>query len=331
MSLGDFIDKKRTEVRSEGFRTAAYRGVGEVLSKALAGHAKRKATPIWAADWDVALVLDATRADLWREVAPEFGLGTETKFSVGSASVEWIAETFADRHREAWQQTGHVTANPHTGHPADFSPLTDPSVYPLRERGLPYLDEVWSDQWKTREDLPTVLPEIVTDRAMWAWERRERLGFEQLVVHYMQPHIPFRSHPEWSPGWSNKLQFGKPLDQYGKKDDWAKLRDGELERSEVWAAYADNLRWVLGEVERWAETTGARILVTADHGNGMGEWGIYGHPPESGAGVLREVPWVVTDGRDERPMDYDLQGDPPVIDTTGGDERQARLEALGYA
>lgn len=331
MTLADFIAKKRREVQAEGFATAAYRGVGEPASKALSGYADRRATPIWDAEWDVALVLDAARADLWAEVAPEYDLPSASTWSVGSASVEWIAKTFDDEYRDAWSHTGHVTANPHTGHPPDFNTYTDGNVYPLRERGLPYLDEVYVDRWKTTEDLPTVEPKYVTDRAMWAWDRRERLGFDQLLVHYMQPHIPFRSRPEWSPGWSNKLQFGKPLAQYGKRDDWEQLRDGDLDADEVWAAYADNLRWVLDEVQRWLETTDATVLITADHGNGMGEWGVYGHPPGNGLPDLRRVPFVTVKGTRERDMQYSVTADPPVHREPKASEKTTdKLQALGY-
>lgn len=326
MSLHDFIQKKQREVQTHGPLYAAKTSIEEATVKGLSTYADYKATPIWAVNWDICLVLDATRYDLWQEVAPEFDLPTEYEYSVGSASVEWIAKTFSDEYRDTWQNTAHVSANPHTGHPSDFSKHTT-DVYPLRERSIPYLDEVWVDQWHTQDGLKTVVPEKVTDRAMYAWDTQT--GFEKLLVHYMQPHIPFRKHPEWSPGWSNKLQFGKPLSQYGKKGDWKKLKDGEIDRDEFWDAYKDNLRWVLTEVQRWIESTDATLLITADHGNGMGEMGIYGHPPGNGLPELRKVPFVTVNGINDRQMEYEIDANPPVV-SSDDPGRNERLEALGY-
>lgn len=326
MSLNDFIRKKQREVHEHGALYAGKTGLQEATVKAFAQYADYKATPIWDVEWDICLVLDATRYDLWKEVAPEYNLPIESKCSVGSASVEWIDKTFSDRYYGDWKDTAHVSANPHTGHPSDFSKHTT-DVYPLREHGLPYLDEVWVDQWHTKDGLKTVIPERVTERAMYAWDTQT--GFDKLLVHYMQPHIPFRKHPEWSPGWSNKLQFGKPLSQYGKKDDWDKLKAGLIEEDELWDAYKDNLRWVLEEVQRWQETTDATILITADHGNAMGEFGIYGHSPGNGLPELRKVPFVTIEGNGHREMDYTLNTSPPVLsDDNPG--RNAQLQALGY-
>lgn len=327
MSLNDFIQKKRTEIEDNGLRHATETAIGELSQKALAPYADYRSTPIWDREWDICLVLDATRYDLWQEVASEYNLPSESGYSVGSASVEWINNTFSDQFHSEWLETAHVTANPHTGHPSDFSQHTSASVYPLRERGLPYLDEVWVDQWHTQDGLKTVVPERVTDRAMYAWNTQH--SFDRLLVHYMQPHIPFRTHPEWSPGWSNKLQFGKPLAQYGKKDDWMKLKAGLIDADDLWNAYKDNLRWVLDEVQRWIETTDATILITSDHGNAMGEFGIYGHPPKSGVPELRKVPAVTVEGTNETTMEYTLHGNPPVI-SDGKPGRKEQLEALGY-
>lgn len=327
MTLTDFITKKQAEITEHGVTYAGKTAIQEASAKALAPISDYRSTPIWAVDWDICLVLDATRYDLWKEVAPEYNLPTNSAYSVGSASVEWINNTFSDQYQSEWVETAHVTANPHTGHPSDFSQHTSDSVYPLRERGLPYLDEVWVDQWHTQEGLKTVVPERVTDRAMYAWNTQH--SFDRLLVHYMQPHIPFRTHPEWSPGWSNKLQFGKPLAQYGKKDDWMKLKAGLIDEDELWDAYKDNLRWVLDEVQRWIETTDATILITADHGNAMGEFGIYGHPPKSGVPELRKVPFVTVEGNGNKAIKYRLNAEPPVW-SEHDPGRNEQLEALGY-
>lgn len=334
MTVRDFAAKKACEIRREGPARAIRTGVHEVSSKAYAPISAWRSTPIWDAEWDICLVLDACRYDLWCAVAPRFGFDATAGWSVGSASVEWLNETFADRHRDGWERTGYVTGNPHTAKTPDFGPFTDASVYPLADRGLPYLDEVWVDQWNV-DEFETVRPEIMTSRGLYAWANRERYDFDQLVVHYMQPHIPFRSG-EWTEGWKNTLAFGEHPQDSDAKGDWEKLRDGEVESGRFWRAYVDNLEWVLGEVLEWQARSDGTILVTADHGNAAGECGLWGHPPGSPCPALRKVPWVKIDGEGKWPAAPEPPGEPPVIAAKHTDDEWAesdlgdRLSALGY-
>lgn len=336
MSLKDFAAKKKRQIRTEGVSHAVWTAAQEVAVKSARPYARHKARPIWADEWDVCLVLDACRWDLWKEVvlpkwdaipAVDTPRLTKSHYSVGSASVEWINETFADSHESHWKRTGYVTGNPHTARTPEFSKqFADESVYPLQGRGLPYLDEVWADQWG--EGFETVPPGPMTERGFYAWNNRERYGFDKLIVHYMQPHIPFRQS-DWSDGWRNTLAFGENPMHMDRKGDWEKLRDGEIDITEFWNAYKDNLLWVLEEVNRWIEETNARILITSDHGNAKGEWGFWGHPPGNPLPCLRKVPWVIVDGVGDNKMEVEVPGTPPV--NAGQDPNvQERLEALGY-
>lgn len=332
--LRAFTGKWYRYARTQGL-SAALRGAGGeaglwALYQLNRPFDRRRA--IWADEWDVCLVLDSCRADLYAEVAAEYEWlpdRVSVERSVGSASPEWISETFAPEYHDDMRQTGYVTANPFSGKSGDELDIMNSEVYPLADAPLAYLDEVWRDQWPASPELPTVAPETVTERALWAWANRDRWGIDRLLVHYMQPHIPFRSRPEWCEGWD--------LDGFGTggghgKNDWHMVRDGELDADEFWAAYRDNLRWVLGEVERWRELTDASILVTSDHGNGMGEWGIWGHPPRNAAPALRKVPWVRLEGLGETEVAPAPEGDPPVTAGAESGDRDvdAQLEALGY-
>jgi hypothetical protein len=169
-------------------------------------------------------------------------------------------------------------------------------VYPLEDRGLAHLDEVWRDSWGDNDyGVETADPGTVTDRAMAAWQHREELSMDRMVVHYMQPHMPFRSQPEWFNGWGDVWDFGD-VENQDDVDIWLKLRDGQFGPDVFWRAYADNLEWVLEEVRRWADESEATILITSDHGNAKGEWGQWSHPPGSSNPVLRRVPWCIVEG-----------------------------------
>lgn len=335
MSLKQFLEKHATITKEHGPLTAAKMASQEVGLRLCEPLAKLYSTPIWAADFDVCLVLDACRYDLWRETIglnrqiddyrhPDFyttlGRHTASRWSVGSASLHWINETFADRYKSDWSGAGYVTANPFSAkEPGDLNQLHD-SVYPLEDRGLGYLDEVWQDSWPMSKDMPTVDPKTLTNRAMHAYQIHDG----PIVVHYMQPHVPFKTNPEWFGDWGGKEHFAEPVED-ADKDVWLKMRDNEIPEGELWRAYRDNLEWVLKEVERWYEQTDAKLLVTSDHGNAKGEYGQYCHPPYSANPYLRKVPWVELEGvGDNTNLTVDV---PPETTDSNVDEQ---LRALGY-
>jgi hypothetical protein len=328
MSLQDFITKEYRLAKEQGLRTAIDQATSEVAMKALNPVADYKSTPIWDADFDVCLVLDACRYDLWEEVTSQtikLNEQTGSKWSVGSASPEWISKTFAPQYDQEVALTGYVTANPFSSKQGSENRFVDQAVYPLESRGFAYLDEVWQDAWPASDELPTVDPATLTARAFWAYKNRD---MDKLVVHYMQPHIPFKKQPEWTDGWESTGTFGEPAKNADTKDDWHKVRDGEIPEDEFWNAYVANLEWVLHEVERWIRKTDARILVTSDHGNAMGEYGQWGHPPGSANPALRKVPWVSVDGANMQPInDSEVEQPPQTSDSDSIDEQ---LAALGY-
>lgn len=336
MSLKDFAQKHAQITNEHGPLTAATMASQEVMLRALEPVVQATATPIWDPEWDVCLVLDATRYDLWREVVGVKGkhptditywkdylaANTEARYSVGSASIHWIQETFSEDHRAEWENAAYVTANPFSGKEPDRMPELDNDVYPLEDRNLCYLDEVWQDAWPMSDELPTVDPAVLTDRAFWAYQNT---GCDRLVVHYMQPHIPFKKRPEWFGDWGGTKHFGEPGGE--GKDTWLKVRDNELPKDEVWNAYAANLEWVLREVRRWYAETDARILITADHGNAIGEFGQYSHPPFSANPYLRKVPWTIIEGVGDGEVASSAR-EPPQSTSETAVEKQ--LDALGY-
>ncbi|WP_276280667.1 hypothetical protein [Halorussus caseinilyticus] len=267
-------------------------------------------------DWDVLVVLDACRTDLMREVADDYPfLGEVGTFdSPGSHSQEWMAANFGDDRREEIRDTAYVTANPFS------EKMLDADSFAV-------LDEVWRYAWD--DELGTVPPRPVTDRAISV--ARERSP-DRLVVHYMQPHVPFVA--EGQSGDLTPSTFGG-----GERFDstWTDLQTGELDRGEVWESYRANLELALDDVALLAENVDAdRLVVTADHGNALGEWGVYEHPQGVPLSCLRRVPWCVTDAEDRGEYDPDSYRQRGRDDPNGDPDEDRndltdRLAALGYA
>lgn len=299
-------------------------------------------------DWDVLVVLDACRVDQMEAVIDEYDALPDTVESVVSTdtcSIDWIETHFNDHYRKA-MHAGYVTANPFADHNTNSSQSAD-----LSENGLPLFLPLYRTHWqditpsgsraeeleretgraKVGSGIATVPPEAVTEHAIAAWRQRHQLGLNRLVAHYMQPHEPYRSHPEWGSG-DRKLLENMVTDGEAQAGSsiWPRVEAGEIPKSELWEAGVDNLRWVLDDVtERLLPNVDGDVVLTADHGNAMGEWGEWHHPPGAIAPSVRKVPWVRVSATDQCTVqpDVDLQTGEDEADT----DVEEQLAALGYA
>jgi hypothetical protein len=297
------------DLAKEVYRNLRHGGpavVYELLSRAYFTYAvSSEATSIYDEHWELLVVLDACRADLWAQVSPEhdrFG-PAQTRTSVGATSTEWLAGTFDDLPADVLANTAYVTGNPYTDEYLDATRFAR-------------LDEVWRYAWD--DDLGTVPARPLTDRAIAAGREGSH---DRLIVHYMQPHFPCVPHPESGDGIA--------LDRFGEEpiSIWEELRFGQRDVEDVWELYRENLRYVLDEVALLFENVDAETaVVTADHGNAVGEYGLYGHVAGVSLPCLREVPWYVTTASDDGthdPAEYETE-------RASGDVTD-RLKALGYA
>ena len=262
-----------------------------------------RGTNIYELDWDTLVILDACRVDLLREVATEYPfVGPVDSFeSVGSMSEEWMAKTFTEEYAEEMRRTAYVTSNV-------FSERV------LSAESFLTLDEVWRYAWD--DELGIVPPRPVTDRAIATAREYEP---DRLIVHYMQPHHPFVA---------GDVAEKFAADPFGREDETTVvdgLRKGRISHGAFWEAYRENLRLVLDDVALFLSNHDAEtVVITADHGDALGEWGIYDHPAGCLHPVVKNVPWTETTAVDE--AEYQ-----PTLQPSGGDAQvESRLRNLGY-
>ena len=276
-------------------------------------------TPIYEREWDLLIVLDACRADLLADVADDYAfLDQESTASVASCSPEWMDKNFVAEYAAEMERTAYVTGNPYS------RDHVDPAQFGL-------VDDVWQYGWD--DDRETLPPDVLTDRAI-------RVGREhspdRMILHYMQPHHPFVPNPLGA-GADTELDGVA----FGEKDTvWNRLRRGELDRDTVWSAYRANLEYVLDSAAVLLDNVDAnRVVVTADHGNALGEHRMYGHPMYAPTDALREVPWCVTTATDTGAYHPELDAPDEAVggietteQETNGDESdvERKLEHLGY-
>jgi hypothetical protein len=222
----------------------------------------------------------------------------------------------------------YVTANPHLQIVADnFHKVVD----------LVHDEDSWD------EELGTVAPSVVAEAAVKA---HETYPDKRLIVHFMQPHYPFIGPRGDQIDFDTKLVGHIPREEHETSDGWeavkgtslsnpwAELRDlDDAASQQVWDAYVGNLELVLSEVAPMLGEIGGKSVVTADHGNLIGEWILplpvrgYGHPRDVHVPRLLKVPWHVIESETRREVVSEPQTDweepdPAVV--------EQRLKKLGY-
>lgn len=261
-------------------------------------------TPVMEEDWDTLILLDACRYDMFAD-AVEFNGKLESRISLGSTSEEFLSRNFSDSE---FYDTVYVNANaylPRLGLDQDgpFHAVID-----------------LLDEWDPK--LEIAHPEVVTNAAL---DAHDRFPNKRVIVHYMQPHIPFIGE------YGRKLQ-----ERIGRRSVWVDLRNGDKPASlnEIWNAYRENLDLVLEYVEELLAEISGKVVISADHGNMVGErqgpiptWKMYGHPWGVYTPQLVRVPWFKIGSSDRRT----IQSEPP-IEVQGQSEEliQDRLQSLGY-
>lgn len=302
MSLNDWVSESVTEVRKHGFA-----GVKWSWRKLLAGGLRRVGRTVnygidhLDEDWEVLVLLDACRPDVLAEVAAEDGYDwipeVETRYSCASQSKEWIDKTLNRLPDEEAAELGIISGNGFTADRVDadrFHTLTT----------LGGRDEYWDAD---RE----LLARVTTDHAIDLWRGPDRP--RRMIVWYMQPHTPL-------PNVDIANRFSAGVNEC----DLA--RRGELSPARFVEGHRQNVRSVLASVEVLLNNVDADpVVISADHAELFGEYGLFCHPAYVPLPRLKRVPWIRTTATDtgSREPDVEIPSSPP-------EDLDEHLSALGY-
>lgn len=224
------------------------------------------------ADWDTLIILDGCRFDLFNDVI-DFQGSLSRVVSRGSSTPEFLQENFGEQQ---YLNTVYVSANPQL------------AMLHLEDHFLSCI-RVWEDGWDS--DLQTVPPEVVTD---WAIAANRQYPDKRLIVHFVQPHVPFIGPKGRSIQHAGFAENQGEPERTENPTIWDRLEHGSITVEEAWDAYRENLELALPEVERLIESVPGKSVITSDHGNAFGEWGVYGHPGKHYLEGLVAVPWFET-------------------------------------
>ncbi|PSG98642.1 MAG: hypothetical protein BRC29_00765 [Nanohaloarchaea archaeon SW_7_43_1] len=220
-------------------------------------------------EWDNLIILDACRYDIFKE--ENFLEGDlEKRVSKGSSSSEWLAENFPE---DEYENIVYVSANPHLC-PFELDYIGDAMDSSKFHDFAPvYLEEPEEDIKSA--NYMSVHPGTVNE---FAREFAEKYPLKKLIVHYMQPHIPYIGE--------TKIRLDQEVENPFELFQHPKCREG----------YRDNLRLVLEHVRELIPHLSGQTVVSADHGELFDERGLYGHPTGIYFSDLVTVPWFEVDG-----------------------------------
>jgi hypothetical protein len=235
----------------------------------------------------------------------------ESRISRGSATVEFLR---GNVDGVDLRDTVYVTANPKL---VEHQDEIDSSFHEVIN--------VWTDEWD--DDRRTVLPEVVTEYAI---DAAATYPNKRLFVHYIQPHYPFLT------SGPNPFDDSQAFENPDKPGSWQQIMSGEINTSKkaVWRAYSETLDQVLPSIRILLNKLSGLSVVTADHGNMIGEpsqplpvreWG---HPEGIYTEELVKIPWLIVDTGERRSISKGTENiseediNPDVV--------ESRLRNLGY-
>jgi len=263
-------------------------------------------------DWDNCLLLDACRYDEFERVVADREGHLKARVAPGSQTGAFLDATFPPD--ESFPEIVYVNGNPRVA-----------NEYTGRFHAI---DHVWERAWDDRFD--TVLPDAMREAALAAVERYPD---KRIFVHFVQPHIPYIGETaEGLPGGAS-IQTMRPDAADREAKPYAAVKRGDVDPETIRTAYRESLALAMDAVDDLVERLPGKTVVTADHGELLGERGglrygevsAWGHPELTPADELLTVPWW------EPP--FDERRAVRAGDATAGERTDAptdRLEALGY-
>jgi hypothetical protein len=259
---------------------------------------------IFDEDWDNLIILDACRYDTFAEfAAPQLPGIIDSRISRGSTTSEFIRGNFSEK---CAHDTVYASANSWYARLRDE---IDAEVFKFIElNGVDYRDP----------ETLTFHPKPVTEGAKTIYDDYPN---KKLIVHYVQPHSPFM-------GPTAQRYFT----QYGLDTPPELAKKADITTDLIRKAYRETLEEVLPYVSELVEYMDGKIVVTADHGELLGEryWPIpyrgFGHHKGIHSTELVKVPWLEIPS-DERKK---IVAETPRKNEIEDDEVNKRLQDLGY-
>jgi hypothetical protein len=273
---------------------------------------------IMSEDWDTLVILDACRFDVFSEVCDLDGDLTR-RSSRGATTARFVEENFAGKK---FYDTVYISANAAVGDKID-------KINMYKFQGI------WGDRgtatgWGVDREI--VSPEETVSAAL---EARAEYPNKRLIIHFLQPHCPYI------------IKNGEKISSDSKYRTLRAAAENKVRSEEIRTVYRENMAYVLNYVADLAEELNGKTVITADHGELLGEsvptiykllhhrYGAsnynlyrYGHWNHIRVPELTEIPWLELPVTGERPKIK--SADATVGADYDADEINKQLRVLGY-
>jgi hypothetical protein len=304
-----------------------------------------KKVDIMCKDWDNLIILDACRHDIFSTVNDIDGKLRKV-VSSGSSSREFMRENFKGR---ILNDTVYITGNPQC-HRVGIENTFHDIIYSYNS------DSFQSNRWNEMTLENEASPERVYKSALKGLREYQN---KRKIIHFMQPHDPYHGHEAKKIrkrlNNDHQITFNyfvphNKIENMNSDKVYASLlytlNDGYITPEELREVYIENLEIVLQYVDDLLDNLEGRTIITADHGELLGNYHesklkrfsystllgedqeiTTGHLGNSPIPELRLVPWLVIDS-DERPeISSEKQVNKEEISQEVIDNQ---LKALGY-
>jgi len=238
------------------------------------------------------VVLDACRYDFFADAARRYLRGrSRAAASAGYDTAQYLSGCWADSY-------------PDTTYVSGASPVASEETLEVEDHGRrryggeytpsEHLGEI-VDVWDRGRDpsAGTCPPEAVLSATL------DRLGERRLVAHFFQPHAPYIGRAQGVAPSDDRdaVPTDSDLDVAPIRQ---RVREGDVSDDRLRGAYQSNLHRATACVcrliaELRSRGDKRRVVVTSDHGEALGEYGVYSHPHEPHPGI-RLVPWMEVSG-----------------------------------
>jgi hypothetical protein len=310
--------KKAPPKRSYKIKKAVFSKLTSLASSLSLYGIKKQRDMVHGTDWDTLIILDACRYDYfeseYRNILGKFLNDSKLRKlkSPASWTYTWLNRVFDGKYNFT-VYSAHAGINSRSVAGREEYVATD---------HFKRIVDVWDGGWDT--NLGTVRPETVNKVVLEDICRGRFKG--KNIIWYLQPHAP----------WIGKTKLAGRSKDYSDKSAISELKKkfkkGEISRETFQKAYRDNLRLVLENVAKLIPYLSGKIVISADHGELLGEWGLLDHPGHLKFKQLREVPWLEINKKDYLDYKSTKTKSPNKRNPEKDDEAliQQRLQSLGY-
>jgi len=270
--------------------------------------------------WDYLIVLDACRYDFFNLIYSKYLNGNLQKvYSLGSSTIEWCIRNFTGRYNDVV----YISANPY------INSFRKVNGFKASDHFHKVVD-VWKLFWN--EKLGTVHPKDINNVAKIIVQTYKHYRFIIHYLQPHAPYIGYEKIIP-NPGFPRpNINLREPLLHYVKGYRYGFLarniirllsklvRNNILSDENFWniltmlrlppyspmdaarralgknglrIAYYHNLMLVLKYVSKLVDQLSGKIIVTSDHGELLGEDGMYSHASGRVHPKLLEIPWFV--------------------------------------